>query len=371
MMTRARVRIAVAGALALAAAGAVPAFKAQALPRYAARYEQNCALCHLNPTGGGLRTPYASQELAPRELALSSNPPRRLEALDPRITKHITIGADFRELYVTSDEPARQLDFFQMQGDIYLAFQLDSTSTLYFDRGLSSTYELFGLHYPTPWLYLKAGRFVPSYGWKFDDHTRYAREDLGLQPPGNSDVGVELGVTRGPLDLQLSLTNGNPGAVQDNDPRLASGGNLLYRFRAGPMALGAGASGLRRRGRIEDLDLLGLRGSLVWQSLTWMGEVDRVRREPSLTPIRVGLATSHELAWGLRQGLDVLVTYDFFDPDIDLESGARTRYGAGIFVMPRSYVSIEALYRATRVDDGPGLTSGDFDEAVAQLHLFF
>ena len=370
-MSRNVVRIGIAGFIVLTAAGALPAFKAQALPRYAARYEQNCALCHVNPTGGGLRTSYATQELAPRELAWSPKAPRMLEAIDTRLTKHVTIGADFRELYVTSDVPSRQIDFFQMQGDIYVAFQLDSTSTLYFDRGLSNTYELFGLHYPTPWLYVKGGRFVPSYGWKFDDHTHSVREDLGFGPPANSDVGLELGVMRGPLDVQLSLGNGSYGSIQDTDTRLASGGNFLYRLRGGPVAMGAGGSIMHRPGPQEVLDLVGGRGSLVLHPFTWIGQVDRVRRERPSTPVEVGLSTSHELSWVARQGLEVLVTYDFFDPDTDLQSGAKSRYGAGVFMMPRSFFSIEALYRATRVDPGPALTTGDFDEAVAQLHVFF
>ena len=370
-MTRSTGRIGAWLIAAAAVAGAVPAFQAHALPRYAARYEQTCALCHLNPTGGGMRTAYASKELAPRELAWSPATPAMLEAIDPQIAKNVAIGTDFREVYVSSDVPAQHLGFFQMQGDVYLAFQLDSTTTLSFDRGLSGTYELFGLHYPTPWAYVKAGRFVPSYGWKFDDHTHYVRADLGFQPPGNSDVGVELGVARGPLDLQLSLMNGNRGGLQDNDRRLAAGASLLYRFHAGPLALGAGASNWHQPGRVEDLDLIGVRGYLNWQALTWMGEADRVRRERSGSPVLLGLATSHELSWTLHQGLELEFTYDFFDPDVDLTSGARARYGAGVFLMPRSFVALEALYRDTRAAEGPALPAGDFAEAVVQLHVLY
>ena len=370
-MSRSVIRIGVAGVIVLTAAGALPVFKAQALPRYAARYEQNCALCHLNPTGGGLRTRYVTEELAPRELAWSPKSPPVLEAIDTRLSKHVTVGADFRELYVTSNEPSRQIDFFQMQGDLYLAFQLDSTSALYYDRGLSNTYELFGLHYAAPWLYVKAGRFVPSYGWKFDDHTHSVREDLGFGPPANSDVGIEVGVARGPVDLQLSLGNGSFGSTQDNDTRLASSGNFLYRLRGGPVAIGAGGSIMHRPGPAEVLDLVGARGSLVLHPLTWIGEVDRVRLERPSSPVEVGLSTSHEVSWVVRQGLEVLATYDFFDPDTDLQSGARSRYGAGVFMMPRSFFSIEALYRTTQADPGPAMTTEDFDEAVAQLHVFF
>src|SRR5262245_32728836 len=41
------------------------AIDANAIPRYTARVRQNCTLCHANPTGGGMRSLYASQFLVP------------------------------------------------------------------------------------------------------------------------------------------------------------------------------------------------------------------------------------------------------------------------------------------------------------------
>ena len=36
------------------------------IPRYSARYGQDCNLCHVNPTGGGQRTTYATQYIVPK-----------------------------------------------------------------------------------------------------------------------------------------------------------------------------------------------------------------------------------------------------------------------------------------------------------------
>jgi len=47
--------------LALLASWLITAGEAGAVPRYSARYGQSCTLCHQNPTGGGMRTLYASQ----------------------------------------------------------------------------------------------------------------------------------------------------------------------------------------------------------------------------------------------------------------------------------------------------------------------
>ena len=190
--------------------GVLPALRSDAVPRYSARYGQRCGLCHVNPTGAGMRTAYASRQLVPEEIAWSSGARDSLYLPDPQLTRSISIGTDFREMYVGSDRGLHNLDFFQMQGDLYLAFQLDSKTSLYYDHGMSNSYELFGTAYLLPLTgYLKAGRFVPAYGWKFDDHTMWVRSDLGFGPPLNTDVGGELGLQPGPFDVQLGLSNGD------------------------------------------------------------------------------------------------------------------------------------------------------------------
>ena len=57
--------------ISTALATALPALTARAVPRYSARYEQNCMLCHVNPSGGGMRSAYAVQELIPKEFLIS------------------------------------------------------------------------------------------------------------------------------------------------------------------------------------------------------------------------------------------------------------------------------------------------------------
>ncbi|HEU4724864.1 MAG TPA: hypothetical protein VFU59_06145, partial [Candidatus Eisenbacteria bacterium] len=143
-------------ATAWAFGGGVPA--ADALPRYTARYEQKCALCHVNPTGGGLRSSYAAQKLVPEEIAWLRSKPEALAEIETKISKQILIGADFRTLYVGGNIEEAHLNFFQMQSDLYVAFQPDPRVTLYYDRAPSGSFETFALGYLRPSLYLKVGR---------------------------------------------------------------------------------------------------------------------------------------------------------------------------------------------------------------------
>ena len=359
----------------LALLSVLPALRARALPRYAARYEQNCALCHVNPGGGGMRSSYASQDLVPKEFAMSPATPAALAMLDTHIGKIVTIGTDFRELLIlstTNSALAPPQGFFPMQGDVYLSLQLDPKYLLYYDRGLSNTYEFFGLAHVLPWDgYVKAGRFVPPYGWKFDDHTMYVRNDLGLAPPGNSDGGVELGFSKRNTEFQIALVNGSRGSTLDDDRRLATSANLSQRFRLGRVSASAGVAAYSHPGIAEDLNTAGLFGYLTGWNVTWVGEGDLVRRDPQPGPAVTGVVTSHELSVLLQQGVELKATYDFYDPDRHLRTGSRSRWGLGAMLMPRPFLSLELSLRFTDVQPGPVLSGRDFDEGIIQLHLLY
>ncbi len=351
-------------------AGAAVAPPAEALPRYSARYEQRCALCHVNPTGAGLRNTYASEYLVPEEIAWKRSKPAMLNDLDSTLSKSLLIGTDFREDYIGSNVRQGHLNFFQMESNLYFLYQLDPKVSIYYSHGRSDTYEMFGLGYVLPVLYFKAGRFVPSYGWKYDDHTMFVRDVLGFAPPLNTDVGVEAGLSRGPLDVQADVVNGNPGGIFDNDTKAAVSLNAIYRRHVGPFGAALGASGYHRPADGSDYDAWGAYGYLTWSALTWIGEGDVVRRKTAGAAAVEGLVTSHELTCFVRQGLQLIATYDYYDADRDLDSGSKSRWGGGVYVMPYPYLTLEALLRRTTYRDGPALSGPDAYETVLQLHLF-
>lgn len=353
------------------AAAAVPAV---AVPRYSARYGQKCALCHVNPSGGGMRTLYATQYIVPEELAWSKPAPGILSSIDPEIAKRIQIGTDFRTLYSYSNETVEESrpDFFQMQGDVYFNFQMDDELSLYYDQGISSSYELFGMWQGLPLTgYVKVGRFVPAYGWRFDDHTMYTRDALGFYPPSNSDVGVELGISPGRLDMQLAVVNGNRGVTFDDNRKLASVLSAVVRGDAGPLGWAAGVAGYWEDGNQVDFGSAGPYGYLTWNRLTWLGEVDWFRDDPDGPGHTTGWVVSNEVSYLARQGLDVIATYDFFDPDWNLESGARWRAGGGVHILAKPFLAVQGLYRQTVYDEGTALGGEDFWETLVQLHLLY
>jgi len=346
---------------------------AHAIPRYSTRYDQNCNLCHANPTGGGLRNLYATKFIIPEELTAKRLDPDVLAGIEPDLTDNLLIGADFRMIHFYSDEPAETKNFFQMQGDIYLNFQMGSKLSLYFDTGINQTYELFGLGYYLPWNgYLKAGRFTPDYGWKFSDHTMFVREHLGFFPPRHTDAGVEAGIYPGNFLLTASVVNGNAGSTFDENQKVGAVARGAYRFKLFGTALLLGASGYTNPTSTAIHDAAGGFWSFNWSRFVWLGEVDWMRENSTPGDTHTtGLVASNEFTYQYRQGMDVKATWDFYDPDWNFQTGSKNRYGGGGFVYVNPFVSFEVLVRYYDISKGVDIIEDSYWETVVHLHMMY
>jgi hypothetical protein len=366
------------------------AAEAGAIPRFSARYRQNCNLCHHNPTGGGMRSLYASHYLVPAEMVLRPLPAELLEKIQPQVSESIGFGTDIRTIHhlADGDRPPPELNFFQMQGDLYVRFQVGERLSAYMDRGQSSTLEIFGLAYILPWNgYVKFGRFTPAFGWKFDDHRQFTREgrsgdayrDLFFDPPANTDVGVEVGFHPGRLALVASVINGAlgmpgvpgaPGVPFDQDEDLANTAQLLYRFNLGKVGLAVGGSWWRNT---EPGGLRTAAGPFWYVNLyrlTWLGEVDWSDLDPG-QDARTALVTSHELSWQLVRGLDLRAIYNFADPDLDRETGFRVKTGGGIDALLTPFFGVQAMVNVYRDEPGLDVTERTYTQSELTLHLFY
>lgn len=347
---------------------------ARAIPRYSARYQQNCNLCHANPTGGGLRNLYATKFIIPEELTRKRLDPEVLAGIQPDLTDNLLIGADLRTIHFYSDEKAKTLNFFQMQGDVYLNFQMGSKLSLYFDSGMSQKFELFGLGYYLPWNgYMKIGRFTPDYGWKFTDHTMFVREYLGFFfPPRHTDVGVEAGIYPGNLFITASVINGNAGSTFDENQKVGAIGRAGYRFNLLGAGFVLGASGSTNPTTTAIKDAAGGFWSFNWRALTWLGEVDWTREnsEPGDNHT-TGFVASNEITYLFTQGLDMKATFDFYDPDWNFQTGSKNRYGGGGFCYLNPFVAFEVLVRYYDITQGADMPENNYWETIVQFHMMY
>jgi len=367
-------RLWVAAAALLPLAASVPA---EAVPRYAARYGQRCILCHVDPAGGGQRSLYATQYLIPVELAADSLSAEEIAGIDPVLGRNLSVGLDVRTIYHASDPPRPGIDnFLQMQSAFYLSFQLSERYTAYVNKGQTGTPEVFGIAHVLPFDgYLRAGRFTPAYGWRFADHTMYTRERLGWFAAQRTDVGLEAGVHPGPLSLSGAVTNGNRGASNDGNTRLAYTGQGMWRGRWKELLVGLGGSiWSNRDGAGRRLDR-GPYGYLALGPLAWLGEAAWTTLEPPAGGETTGWVVSQELFARLRQGIELRATYDFEDPDIDRRNGSRERLGFGAELLPYPFLAFHPMVRRESYE-GVGAVPGapDLEDATwieLQVHWLY
>lgn len=342
-----------------------------ATPRYAALYGQDCNLCHHDPTGGGKRSAYAAQFLIPMEMSATIwSEEEQLARLDGQIGAGLSVGADVRTLWITSEDANEQNGFFQMQADLYALFELDPRFSLYLDQGQTQTREVFAMGYVLPANgHVKVGRFAPAYGWRFSDHTLYTRERLGFAPPGHSDVGIEAGVYPGSGALEVSVTNGARGSIQDDDHRPALTARGTLRRALGPAGLALGASYYYNKSSTRLDRMAGPFASFHLGRFTWVGEADW-RRQDTIAPGRDELVMSHEFSVRLRRGIDLRATYDFHDPDYDQETGALGRYGVGFDGLLYPFLGLTAMVHVDAIDAGPE-TAGQDERTRASVLFHF
>jgi hypothetical protein len=345
---------------------------ARAIPRYSAQYRQDCTLCHVNPTGGGLRTLYASQYLLPAEMALDTWEPDKLEKIRPNLSSSVTVGTDLRTIHYWSESSrAEGRNFFQMQGDVYLAFQASPRFLAYLDRGQFRSLEMFGAAWVLPWHgYVKAGRFTPDFGWKFEDHTHFTREVITGQPPLQTDVGIEIGTFPGRAALSVAALNGAPDSpLYDDNDILAWSARGLYRLDVLGVGFGFGGSWWTNSTRQELRRAGGPFGYVDWRRLTWLWEADWAWTDPRDDTSTTALVTSHEVTYRLWRGVWLLGTYDWADPDLDRKSGSRLKYGGGVDVLASPFVGVRATVQAHRDE---GLAGGrDDTQSQVQLHVYY
>jgi hypothetical protein len=361
----------------------------QALPRYSARYNQSCHLCHVNPAGGGMRTSFGSQFFAGTELSMNSLEFDKLGALETRISDRLSVGADFRTLFVhdapadeVADRPAGTYEFrpelssfLQMQGDVYLHFTLAPRFELVYEQSLSGGYEAWALAHVLPLDgNLKVGRFMPSYGWKFVDHNAFTRERLGFSTRNREqDTGLELEFHPDGYSLSLALTNGASAQFDDNTQKsITARAARMQRVLGGNLTLGAGLRINREEGGPDGSHTGTLYGPFAAYSrgdLSWVAELGLLHDENSAGTVEHNeLVHSHEIAWRLRQGLDLLYNHDFHDWDTDTASGFETRHRLGLDITPWPWLSVNPGVSLLERDNGSASTG--WTEFALMIHYF-
>jgi len=341
----------------------------RAEPYLAVREGFQCAQCHVDPTGGGLRSPagilYGQTQLPAHQL-------RPADSLwTGAIGTMLQLGGDLRASARFADAPdvdstsEFEVDEFRLYADVSL---LPQRLDLYMDEHLApggaSNLQAF-LKYTTAngeW-YAKAGQFFLPFGWRLQDDGAFIRQVTGINFD-TPDRGVELGWQRSRWSAQLSLSNGAAGGVETDN-----GKQLNARLEYVPGIWRVGASGSYNDSDAGDRSLGGLFCGLRTGPVTWLGEADYIVDEGTSTGRREEWVGLLEANWLLRKGQNLKLTAEFYDPDRDVDEDEQNRFSLVWEYTPMEFVQLRAGARA--YDGIPQNSLQNRTEAFLELHGYF
>lgn len=362
--------------LLLSCAFVLLASTASTLPRFASRTKYSCQSCHVNPTGGGMRSPLGVQ-YGRDDLPMETYKERfQLDDFSTRITDFLSYGANFRFLAFSQQKTlggstTTRTSFFPMQADVFFNFAISKKINLYANPafGLFSRYEIFGIAKVLPASgYVKIGRFYPSYGLRVDDHTSFVREITPFRNHQGQDAGIEIGVSPGAFNVVVALMNGS-GSDRTSTRPLAYLSNAWTQFSLGVVNMLVGASTYDNNTSGNQIHLLGGYAVVSYdENLTILVDYEQMkgnaaelkvnserRTSPLVNPFNTSRQNLQQRAlyveadYMLTPGVDLKLAYDFFDPDTRYKTGRAVRYGVGVELFPVSGVEVRPMLRM--IDD--------------------
>jgi len=348
---------------ALLAAGA----QVSAEPYIAAQMGLKCVQCHVNPTGGGLRSvfgnTFAQTVMAQKRIGAEE------DLWTGQVMKFLAVGGNARANYNWEDVPDQDTtnDFDIEEARAYLDFGvIPNRLSVYIDQrfapGTSTNLEA-NVRY---WIrenafYVKAGRMYLPFGYRLEDDNAFVRSQSGINMQ-SPDEGVELGFESGSWSAQLAVSNGAGGGAE-----IDSGKQATTRLEFVRSRWRAGASLLYNDTDFGSRTGAGVFGAFNLGPVTLLGEVDYFDDE-SIGDGKL-MATLAEADWKLMQGHNLKLTYEWLEPNDDVDEDEQTRTSLLYEWSPIQFMQLRA---GVRVYDGiPQNDNQNRKQAFIQLHGFF
>ena len=338
---------------------------------YLAVYKgMHCSSCHSNNAGGGMRSVYgnvfAQSELAARRIGNNTD-----ELWTGQVNDWLALGANLRSSYRMVDVPNSdtQSAFDVTRGTVYVEARLfEDRVSLYIDQqvapGGSQNREAYvRIKNANSKLQFLAGQFYLPYGLRLQDDTAFVRQVTGINFT-NPDRGIQLAYESGPWSTQVSLTNGSGGGNEvDSGKQLSAVANFVrqdWRFGASVNVNDADAG---------DREMANIFAGLKTGPIVWLAEVNSIRDELTSQQDQDSIAGLFEGNWLYRKGHNLRLSYDYFDPDRDIDEDHQVRYSLVWEYNPLQFVQARL---GVRVYDGPPQQDiANRDEIFAELHGFF
>jgi hypothetical protein len=342
---------------------------AQGEPYLAVRAGEHCSTCHVNRTGGGMRTAFGTA------YGIAMLPAESVDGAAEwtgRFGERIGIGGDVRSNFNANHVPNRD-DEYAFGRDEALFYAeitlLRERLSFYVDQriapGTAVNRESYALYRsPDRAWHFKAGRMFLPYGWRLEDDSAFVRQATGINM-ANSDDGLEVGWQVGPAAWQLAVTNGNGGGAETDKGKQWS----LHGTHVAPSRrLGASLNfndGSGKQDRLMQNVYAGLRTGPV----AWLVEFDHIVDDTLALGRRKQRLGLVEANFAVVAGHNAKLTYEVFDPDSQVAEDQRNRLS---LVWEHTPIPFMQLRAGCRMSDGiPQNDVQNQKEAFLQLHLYF
>jgi hypothetical protein len=185
-----------------------------------------CSACHVSPTGGGVLNEYG--RMSARELLSFSGYDSEINYGLEKLPEYLSVGGDTRYVNISSEAFNYKYHHkFLMQSDLEVAINplpglsvVSSVGVYGLDFGAAKTskpnfYEQRRSYVsisPNKYFSLRAGRFFPSYGLHFPDHSLPVRRRLGFDQ-GEESLNIEAYLHSSWGEVFLTGVNGKDGEI--------------------------------------------------------------------------------------------------------------------------------------------------------------
>ena len=344
----------------------------------------SCNLCHVTPSGGGMRNTYGFEEIMLDELPRPKGMSKSHRKFSPQLNQYLRLGMDSRIQAFSYAQHGDQLatsGICPMQLAIHAQLSLGKTYDIYLSRLLLQSSTEFWVRFRSEngRQYFRVGRFLPAFGLRLDDHTSFIRggntgrtvlgglrrEGLPFSPYTHGGGEIEGGVYWGDLHLSLSLSN----------PFISTGGSVdgwfsgmtvvsraeMYKYvSALDLNTVVGASYLNE----YPIVLAGMFGGLSRGIVALLGEVD-VGKHWARADV-TSLAYYGEISIRAAKGLHFSLKYDHFDEDVSLGEDMLTRFTLASEYFPLPFVELKPQIRY----NSNSLGKPSQLQFLLQLHMF-
>jgi hypothetical protein len=343
--------------------------RAFAEPYLAVRYGLKCESCHVNPTGGGLRSDFGDVFLQTR---LPAHPIHGNWGLwTGEVTKWLRLGGDLRydANFTRTPHAAGTHQLAVQQGRLYAEAEVVPNRLIFYadaqvTPGAANDHEAYAIFWSAAhdW-YVKGGKMYLPFGFRLEDQEAFVYA-VSLTNMYSPDNGLELGWMRGHWDTQLAVSEGNFAGGFPASSGKEYGLQASYvdsGWRLGIAANDDDSSLARRR-------MLGVFGGVRTGPVEWLAEVDTVENEFETPAVRQ-VAGLLEADWLVAAGNNLKVTFEPYDPDRNVGGDGRSRLSLVYELTPVQFVQLRA---GVRDYNGPrGIDSENQTLMFVQLHVFF